>query len=115
LPPAPPESPPPPPPRDQPGKQVLVGVFCSLQIVDGRNISTIFQSGQNPDIRVPNLGFVNFAYQVSTDRTAWGEDIPIKNLSQVIFAEDDLPCTSFGFTLKPGVTGSVTPVFKLTS
>jgi hypothetical protein len=109
------DPPPPPPVRDQPGKKILVGVLCNLRIDDGSAISTIFQGGSNPDIQVPNLGFVNFAYQVAEEGSAWGSDIPIKNLYTVLFAEDRLPCTDFGFTLRSGVSGRVLPLFKFTS
>lgn len=109
------DPPPPPPERDQPGKKILVGVLCNLSIDDPSSISTIFQEGSNPDIQVPNLGFVNFAYQVGTDISAWGSDIPIKNLFSVLFAENSLPCTDYGFTLRQGVTGRVIPLFKYTS
>lgn len=109
------ENPPPPPERDQPGKKILVGVYTALRIDNQQGITTIFQAGTNPDIRVPNLGFVNFSYQVAEGVSAWSEDIPIKNLSQVIFASDRLPCLDFGFTLRRGVSGRVIPLFKLTS
>lgn len=69
----------PPPPPDEPEPvptSVIRAVIVTVSDVP-ENVGRIFQD-INPDILLPNAGFVSFLIAVG-NRTAWTSDIPVKN------------------------------------
>lgn len=56
---------------------------------DGSGVDTteILQTGGNPNIYVPRTATVAFRYQTGVNTSAWGTDIPVKNLNFVVWAE----------------------------
>jgi len=80
--PLPPSDPVPPSDPNKPEKRkILRGCHVITSVVQGRQ--TELDQGDNPDIYVPALGYVNFLVQVGS-RTAWTADIPVKNTNQII-------------------------------
>lgn len=68
--------------------------------------------GDNPDIFAPNLGCINF-YCAIGSRVAWTEDIPVKNLRQIIQCPFDGGAIEVKGTPRPGVTWTITPVYYI--
>jgi len=77
---------------------VVVGVRI-ISSVDESVVraTTIFQSGGNPNIYAPALGFVTFQYELPSGGTAWGPDIPVKNTDFVVWSP------------RPALTAKATP------
>jgi hypothetical protein len=57
-------------------RRVIRGVFVTT-VSSSSNVTVLDQDSQ-PDIIIPNLGYVNFAIAVR-NRVAWSSDIPVKN------------------------------------
>lgn len=87
---------------DIPGVQII-GVRATsgvnLQIFQNQRIT---QAGGNPTIYGPRLANVAFQYELPSGDLAWGVDIPIKNVDQVVFSEG--PAVDVKGTSELGVT-----------
>lgn len=114
------EEPPPPPPPDPEFEdeeeppptgrdRVIRGVIVTASSVDSNRIGVIFQSGGNPDIRIPGLGFVSFKIQVGSS-VAWTNDIPVKNDRAFIECPWDGGAIEVRGSSRPGVAFQLTPV-----
>jgi len=103
-----------PPPLDPPEPETK-GVIraCIVTVV---NISPaegiIIQSGGNPNIIIPNAGYVSFYIEVGA-RRAWTEDIPVKNSRAFITCPWEGGAIDVKGTPRPGVEWNVSPVYAL--
>lgn len=103
-------TPEPDPPDDPDTEQVIIGAVVTVnQNLSG--VPTQIVQTENPDIYAPNLGFINFLYQVDTKRAAWGVDIPVKNLNQLIPVDWPYGAIDVKGTPRPGVTWTITAVY----
>lgn len=67
---------------DRPTKRkILRGCIVTTTVLNGKQ--TELDQGNNPDIYIPAIGYVNFLVQVG-GITAWTQDIPVKNVRQII-------------------------------
>lgn len=115
APPPPPPSDPefnPPPPADPPNRErVIIGAAVTVTNDSADNRSTVFQSGGNPDIIVPDLGMVQFHVRVGSS-TFWTINQRVSNVRALI------PCPWAGGafdvrgTPRPGVTWNITPIYN---
>ena len=94
--------------EDNIGGAVVVGVRVIVTVdSSGRINDKIPQTGGNPDIRIPNAGYVAFRYRTGESTSGWGRDIPVKNLDFVAWAENPAlevrgtPLSGYGFTVLP--------------
>jgi len=62
-------------------RKIMRGCQVVTTAINGR--TTEIDQGNNPDIYVPALGYVNFLIQVG-GKTGWTSDIPVKNTNQII-------------------------------
>ena len=95
----------------------------SLQVIGVKVESTInplsvrateiLQSGGNPNIWAPRLGYVNFLYENADGSRSWGADIPVKNTNFTAFAAR--PAVNVRGSSEPGVTFSLRVVVILES
>lgn len=88
-------------------RAVVVTVRNSSQAAD----MGIIQQEDNPDILIPNAGFVSF--QIRVDNTvAWTSDIPVKNIRNFIPCPWDRGAIDVRGTPRPGVVWTLTPVLS---
>lgn len=111
--------PPPPPggkapdenePPSTSGKGVIRGVIVTVAAGATQRGTRIFQSGGNPDIFAPSLGWVSFLIQVGRS-TSWTADIPIKNVRTFIPCPWEGGAIEVAATPQPGNTLQLTPVY----
>jgi len=74
------------------------------------NGSTIIFQDDNPDIYVPNLGYISFLCAVG-DTVAWTEDIPVKSRRHLIECPWSGGAIAVRGTPRAGVTWSIVPVY----
>jgi len=100
-----------PPSPDSPQDEtttIIRGVIVTVtEVAD--NTGIIFQDG-NPDIFIPNLGYINFLIAVG-QRVAWTSDIPVKNRRNYIECPYQGGAISVEGTPRSGITWSLSPVY----
>lgn len=112
--PAPPDSipdyPDTPPPTSDPTEKakLLKGCIVTTSVLDG-NETIIFQ-GDNPDIYIPSLGYVQFLIKTAK-ASAWTNDIPVKSLRTFIPCPWDGGAVDVRGTPRYGNEFIVTPVY----
>lgn len=115
------DSPPPPPPPGaesgdkepppQPDQERLIrGVIVTVTATSGHKEGVLFQPGGNPDIYIPNLGFVQFAIRIN-NAVSWTSDQPVKSLRSFIPCLWEGGAVDVQGTPSPGVTWTLTPVY----
>lgn len=96
-------------PEEEEPKRVIRAVVVSVSSAQNNRSSVIFQNS-NPNIYAPALGYINFLYKVGNS-SAWSEDIPVKNVRQLI------PCPWVGGAIAVrgtpfvGVTWRLEPLY----
>lgn len=101
------------PPEEDPQEQnvCVTGVRVSSVVdPDVADVDEILQTGGNPNIWVPRLGYVNFKYETSPGVFVWGPDIPVKNLEFVAWAER--PAVDAAWSPEKGVEFTARIVFR---
>lgn len=73
-------------------------------------VGTLFQ-GDNPDIAVPNYGYVNFLCRAGGFQGGWTPDQPVKNGRCFIPCPWDGGAYAVEGTPQPGVEWVLTPVY----
>lgn len=112
----PPSAPPgtePPPKEEKPDEPeaVIRAVLVTVTNVSADSRVGLLTQESNPDILVPNAGYINFAIGVGNSSIGWTEDIPVKNRRHFI------PCPWIGGafavrgTPRDGVTWELTPIY----
>lgn len=89
-------------------RKLLKGAIVTTSVLDG-NETIIFQ-GDNPDLYVPSLGYVQFRIQVG-DSGAWTNDIPVKCLRTFIPCPWEGGAIDVRGTPRYGNQFEVTPVY----
>lgn len=115
LPSFPPDVPEPPGDKpDQPKPRVIRAVVVTVTDLEpGINVGTLYQD-DNPDIAIPNYGYVSFFGITGSVGGAWTADIPVKNKRTLI------PCEWLGGAYKVagtprlGVSWTLTPIYAET-
>lgn len=101
-----------PDPEDAEEGRQLVGVIVTSEFTSPNpNASTIFQ-GDNPNIQIPNLGYISFAIRTSSGAVAWTNDIPVKNLRAYIPVPENTTAIRAAGTPKRDVSWVLTPVYE---
>lgn len=99
-------------PEDAANGRQLIGVIVTSTFAPNKpSVSTIFQQ-DNPDIQVPNLGFVSFAIRTATGTVGWTNDIPVKNLRAYIPVPANTTAIRAAGTPRPDVSWVLTPVYE---
>lgn len=114
IPDPPPNFPPPAAPLDPEAEElerVIVAAVVTTTSIDTGKVSTFFQE-ENPDISIPNLGYIQFLCRVGYVDSAWTEDIPVKNRRQVIYCPWPGGAVKVAGTSRPGVEWVITPLYS---
>lgn len=93
--------------------QVIRGVIVTVTERSGLKEGVIYQSGGNPDIYIPTLGYVQFAISVKGS-VSWTADKPVKSERAFIPCEWEGGAISVKGTPNEGVTWELTPVYSVT-
>lgn len=97
--------------EEESGKEPkLIAAIVTVVSLTSGSIGDIFQE-QNPNIKVPNLGYINFFHRTGRISGAWSEDIPIKNTRQYVPVPFNGNVIDVRGTPRLGVTWVITPVF----
>jgi hypothetical protein len=110
----PPSIPPPPPPPDEDNEDsesVIIGVLVTVNAIASSTTTVLFQD-DNPDIHVPNLGFVQFLSPVGRLASGWSSDIPVKNRRHLIPCPWPFGAIKVTGTPKSGVQWTLTPLYS---
>lgn len=113
TPPIPPGVPPsiqPPSPIESSPQSFRVLRGCIVTVTKASPTNSIINQNDNPDIYAPNLGYVNFLIAIG-QRTAWTEDIPVKNLRQFVSCPWEGGAIDVKGTPRVGVIWSISPVY----
>lgn len=94
-------------PEDEP-RRVIRGVIVTTTETP-EDFGVVFQD-DNPDIYIPNLGYVNFQIAVGPT-TAWTVDLPVKNLRCFIPCEWEGGAIAVRGTPRSGVTWILSEVY----
>lgn len=101
------------PPSSDPPEDESTGVIraCIVTVseISPAN-SLLYQQGGNPDIIVPNAGFVSFYIDIG-GKTGWTEDIPVKNKRCFVTCPWVGGAIAVRGTPRPGVEWTITPVY----
>lgn len=98
-------------PEEESGKESkLIAAIVTVVSLSSGSIGEIFQEG-NPNIKIPNLGYINFFHRTGKISGAWSEDIPIKNTRQYVPVPFNGNVIDVRGTPRLGVTWVITPVF----
>lgn len=89
-------------------RRILRGVLVTTTQI-GPSIGQIHQDF-NPDIRIPNLGYVNFLIKVGESQ-GWSEDIPVKNNKQLIRCPWEGGALLVRGTPRPGVVWNLRNIY----
>lgn len=98
------------PQKERDREVVLKGVLVTVNSLEGFRATQLMQN-ENPDIYVPNLGFVNFLVRVGEISGGWTGDIPVKNRRHLIECPWSDGAIDVKGTPQPGVTWTLTKVF----
>lgn len=111
IPPTVPEPVLPPSPNDSEDSttRVLRGVIVTVTSIEP-GVSTLIFQGSNPDLYVPDLGFVQFQVAIGT-RSAWLRDVPVRNQRHFIPCEWEAGAISVRGTPRPGVEWTLSEVY----
>ena len=99
-------------PEGEDQERVIVGCVVTTTSVDTKQIGTLFQD-ENPNISIPNLGYISFLCRVGYFDGAWTEDIPVKNRRQVIQCPWEPGAVKVAGTPRSGVEWVITPLYSL--
>ena len=99
------------PPNPQ-SQRILKGVIVTVTQNTGGKQTRLFQTS-NPDIWVPNLGFVQFKIQADGVE-AWTADQPVKSLRSFIPCQWEGGAVDVRGTPQPGIQWALTPVYAAT-
>ena len=98
-----------PPPNDKPElRKILRGALVTVTS-HGYNQTIIFE-GSNPDVYVPDLGFVQFLLQRG-NTTGWSQIYKVNNLRQLIQCDWSGGAIDVRGTPRPNVTWEITPIY----
>lgn len=93
-------------------KQIIIGALVTVLEVRSKRVSQIAQ-GANPTIFAPSLGHVNFYCEVGVNKTGgWTEDIPVKNLRQLILCPWEEGAVTVEGTPQPGNSWVISPIYR---
>lgn len=93
------------------GESAIVAVLVTVTEFDNELVGTLFQS-DNPDISIPNFGYVSFLCRVGTIDSAWSSDIPVKNRRNVIPCPLPWGAIQVKGTSRQGVSWVLTPLYS---
>lgn len=99
-----------PPPTAPQSEQLIRGVIVTVTAHSGVMEGVFFQDGGNPDIYIPNLGYVQFAIRVGSS-VSWTADKPVKSLRSFIPCDWEGGAVDVQGTPRPGVEWTLTPVY----
>lgn len=97
---------------DEDGGGIIGAVVDVSYTVLPDKVTVIPQPGNNPDIFIPNLGFVAFKVVVD-ETTTWSKDYPVKGTTTFIEWDGALDAVGVAGTPRPGVSFAVTPVRRI--
>lgn len=89
----------------------IVAVVVTVTEFDNGLVGTLFQS-DNPDISIPNFGYISFLCRVGTIDSAWTSDIPVKNRRNVIPCPLPWGAIQVKGTPRQGVSWVLTPLYS---
>jgi hypothetical protein len=91
--------------------KVIRGVIVTVYGLNSKKHTVLYQN-ENPDIYVPNLGFVNFKVDVNGVQ-AWTTDQPVKTLRHLIECPWMGGAIDVKGTPQPGIQFELTPVYAV--
>lgn len=100
--------------EDLPGEdQQQTGKIIGVQVISNVSNPSIGKLVQdaNPDIRIPNIGFVQFFIATSPLSGAWTADIPVKNTNHYIPCPVPTGAELVRGTHRPGVTWKLRAIY----
>lgn len=97
-------------PQENPKIRRMIGVLVDTVVVP--TVPTELNQDVNPDVYVPDIGLVNFAYNIGGTRLYWGEDIRVKNRRQVIFTPSGRYAVAVSGTIRQGGEWVLTPIYQ---
>lgn len=102
---------PPPPPEEDPPERVIRGVLVT--VTDDSDASTVGGLAQdnNPDIAIPNYGYINFFSRLSSGAGGWSPDFPVKNARTLITCPWPGGAQVVEGTPRLGVQWVLTPIY----
>lgn len=107
----PPSDPVPPVEPDKPERRkILRGCIVTTTVIPS-NQTEIFQS-ENPNIYVPDLGFISFLVQVG-NKTAWTQQIKVNNIRQIIECPWINGAIEVKGTPRPNCEFTITPLYTI--
>lgn len=89
----------------------IVGAVVTVTSVVRSEVSTFFQ-GENPDISIPNFGYIAFYCRVGKVSAAWTSDLPVKNRRMLIPCPWNGGAFKVAGTPRKGVTWEITPIYS---
>jgi hypothetical protein len=98
-------------PQEAPKIRRMIGVL--VDTLTPPPMPTQLGQDVNPDVYVPDIGLVNFAYNIGGTRLYWGEDIRVKNRRQVIFTPSGRYAVAVSGTIRTGGEWVLTPIYSL--
>lgn len=96
-------------PEDDTRRIIRAVIVTVTELPDGAGV--IYQD-DNPDIYIPNLGYVNFQVAIGPS-TAWTIDLPVKNKRNLIVCPWDGGAIAVRGTPRAGVEWTLSPVYAL--
>lgn len=97
-------------PQKAPRVRRIVGVL--VDVTETTPTATELSQNPNPDVYVPDVGLVNFAYMVGGARFYWSEDIRVKNRRQVIFTPPGRYAVDVRGTPRGNTQWVLTPLYE---
>lgn len=104
-----PSLPPSPDDSDIDTTRIIRGCIVTVTALSPNGSTVIFQDS-NPDIYVPNLGYISFLCALG-QQVAWTEDIPVKSRRHLIECPWSGGAIAVQGTPRAGVTWSIVPVY----
>lgn len=92
-------------------ESTIVAVLVTVTEFDNELVGTLFQA-DNPDISIPNFGYVSFLCRVGTIDSAWSSDIPVKNRRNIIPCPLSWGAIDVKGTPRQGVSWALTPLYS---
>lgn len=96
------------------GVSRIVAARVVVTAVNNKAIGTFFQQ-RNPDIAIPNYGYISFFIPTSGSEGGWTHDIPIKNANNFIPCPWEDGATAVRGTARDGVSWSIQALRKTVS
>lgn len=94
---------------EEPGERVIRAVLVTVSAI-AQDTGILYQE-ENPDILIPNAGYVNFRCRASDGSSGWTDDHPVKNRRHFVECPWDGGAFDVRGTPRPGVQWNLTPIY----